>query len=346
MFRMEGLEPPLWPTVAQPPIEFSQPFLMALRNMQWEWPTFSLHKDPTVPTSSLSLTQHSMTSTNQPTPTPAPSASPHPNMPQNHVPSVNHRPRAPSAPTPGPSTSSAPMPGQGPSVFPQSNTFFGHEGSAQARCDSGMGEVVAPLLTYFSQGMDVLLRSIQTSQAMAQETIMKEIGTIHKQLGTSRLPGKKHGDSLAKSPKKVWHHFVATNPEGSPMMEDKQEHSAFVISHFLHSACFQPHSIARLASASIHFLCSTSRITSICGMPSVLYRKKKLKNMNKSFLDAWRSLWPTSELTVCAIRICDSTRMQLLYLLKIFLTKWWITPGMLQPKFQNVTMSMRPFTWL
>ena len=146
--------------------------------------------------------------------------------------------------------------------------------------------------------------------------------------------------------KKVQHHFVATNPEGSPTMEDKQEHSAFVISHFLHSACFQPHSIARLASASIHFLCSTSRITSICGMPSVLYCKKKLKNMNKSFLDAWRSLWPTSELTVCAIGICDSTRMQLLYLLKIFLTKWWITPGMLQPKFQNVTMSMRPFTWL
>lgn len=133
-----------------------------------------------------------MTSTNQPTPTPASSALPHPNMPQNHVPPVNHGPRAPSAPTPG----------QGPSVFPQSNTFFGHEGSAQARCDSGMGEVVAPLLTYFSQGMDVLLRSIQTSQAMAQETIIKEIGTIHKQLGTSRLPEKEYGDSLAKSPKK------------------------------------------------------------------------------------------------------------------------------------------------
>ena len=276
--------------MAQPPTEFSQSFLMALRNMQREWPTLSLHKAPTMPASFLSLTQHVTTGASQPTPTPASSASPHPNTPQNHVPPVNHGPSAPSAPTPGPSTSSAPTPGQGPSVFPQSNAFFGQDGSAQARCDSGIGQVVPPLLTYFSQGMDVLLRSVQTSQATAQETIMKEIGTIREQLGTSRPPGKEHGDSLAKSPKKVRRHFVATNPEGSPTTEDRQEHSSFVVSHFLHSACFQPHSIARLASASIRFLCSTSRITSICGMLSVLYRKRKLKNTNKSFLDAWRSL--------------------------------------------------------
>ncbi|KAI6143607.1 hypothetical protein BKA82DRAFT_9219, partial [Pisolithus tinctorius] len=37
--------------------------------------------------------------------------------------------------------------------------------------------------------MDVLLRSIQMSQATSHETVMKEIGTIHEQLGTYREPG-------------------------------------------------------------------------------------------------------------------------------------------------------------
>ena len=253
-FRMEGLEPPPWPAVTQPPIQFNRAFLTSLRNMK-DWPSFPLHT-PAMPTSFPPF-QHATTGASQPTPTLTPSASPHSNALPSLIPVVNHAstssaptpgpstssaptsgPSTSSVPTSGPSTSSVPTPEQGPSVSPQSDAFSGQEGSARQRCDSGITEMVAPLLTYFSQGMDVLLRSVQTSQVTAQEAIMKEIGTIREQLGTSRQPGEEPVDSLAKSPKKARRHFVATNPESSPTVKDKQEHSAFMVSFFLHSACF------------------------------------------------------------------------------------------------------------
>ena len=254
-FRMEGLEPPPWPAVTQPPIQFNRAFLTSLRNMK-DWPSFPLHT-PAMPTSFPPFTQHATTGASQPTPTLTPSASPHSNALPSLIPVVNHAstssaptpgpstssaptsgPSTSSVPTSGPSTSSVPTPEQGPSVSPQSDAFSGQEGSARQRCDSGITEMVAPLLTYFSQGMDVLIRSVQTSQVTAQEAIMKEIGTIREQLGTSRQPGEEPVDSLAKSPKKARRHFVATNPESSPTVKDKQEHSAFMVSFFLHSACF------------------------------------------------------------------------------------------------------------
>ena len=218
---------------------------MSLRNMK-DWPSFPLHT-PAMPTAFPPFTQHAMTSASQPTPTLSSSASPHSNMLPNPIPVMNHAstssaptpgPSTSSTPTSGPSTSSVPTPEQGPSISPQSDTFSRQEGSTRQRCDSGITEMVAPLLTYFSQGMDVLLRSIQTSHMTAQETIMKEIGTIHEQLGTSRQPGEEHIDSLAKSPKKARHHFIATNPESSPTVKDKQEHFTFMVSCFLHLACF------------------------------------------------------------------------------------------------------------
>ncbi|KAI6149313.1 hypothetical protein BKA82DRAFT_32351 [Pisolithus tinctorius] len=66
--------------------------------------------------------------------------------------------------------------------------------------DNALSKVVAPLLSYFSTGMDTLLDSIRKLQAMSHETVMKEISTIHEQLRTSNLalkdqPGLGEGES-------------------------------------------------------------------------------------------------------------------------------------------------------
>ena len=129
-FFMEGLEPPPWPNMTRPPMR--------------EWPTFPLHT-PAMPTPFPSFTQslsipsapHATTGASQPTPMLASSASPHSNVLPNRVPPMNH----------GPSTSSAPTSGRGPSISTQSNAFSSQEGSAELRCDSGISEMVAPLLT-------------------------------------------------------------------------------------------------------------------------------------------------------------------------------------------------------
>ncbi|KIN97372.1 hypothetical protein M404DRAFT_32351 [Pisolithus tinctorius Marx 270] len=81
-------------------------------------------------------------------------------------------------------TSSVPPPAQ-------SNMLPSNAPSVHDRPDdNALSEVVAPLLSYFSTGMDTLLDSIRKLQAMSHETVMKEISTIHEQLRTSNLASK------------------------------------------------------------------------------------------------------------------------------------------------------------
>lgn len=177
---------------------------------------------------------------------------------------------------PGPSTS-APAPVTDSRVsglsmssgLPQSDTFPSGGPSRRARPDDGstLTEVVAPLLSYFSSGMDVLLDSVQKSQARSHETIMKEIGTIREHARTSGLasmnqPGPGQGESGDSFPRPKRRkavkrrHFVAADPE-LPVIRDEQEHSVFL-------RCIRAHTLTLLKIKGYKYLrnakCSLSQM--------------------------------------------------------------------------------------
>ncbi|KAI5992677.1 hypothetical protein EDD15DRAFT_2367950 [Pisolithus albus] len=155
-------------------------------------------------------------------------------------------------------SSNVPGASLGPSAPVPDTTSINVQGSGPSPNDGcAVNEVVAPLLSYFSSGMDNMLNSIQKSQATSYETIMKEIGTIHEQLKISNpasknQPGFALGESsnshcrVRKQTAKR-HHFVAANPELQVTSQDEQEHSAFL-------RCIRVHTLALLKIRGYKYL--------------------------------------------------------------------------------------------
>ncbi|KAI6158838.1 hypothetical protein EDD17DRAFT_1763181 [Pisolithus thermaeus] len=166
-FHLQGLDLPPWPSMSEPPMPPPQ-FFTALKNMQ-AWPQFPVPNSTSLDTSSCLLPVASMPHTLSipaPIPRPAPQAAP------TSTPIIDPA-------SSGPRTSSDLPPDQsGPSL------------RAWPDDTSALSDVVAPLLSYFSSGMDMLLDSVQKSQSKSHETIMKEISTIREHLSTSNLASK------------------------------------------------------------------------------------------------------------------------------------------------------------
>ncbi|KAI6003347.1 hypothetical protein EDC04DRAFT_2908314 [Pisolithus marmoratus] len=250
-FHVQCLDLPPWPPVSQDPV-LSLQLITVVKNMQ-AWPRF-LVPSPATPHASLCLLL----------------VAPRPSTPLWTQPASTSCDIRASAPAPitdptdsGPDTSSDAPPAQ-PNVFPSN----GPSPQAQPGNGSTVNEMLPPLLSYFSSGMDILLNSIQKLQTMSHETVMKEIGIMREQLRTSNLASKNQqgagtresDDSfpwLRRKKASKQHHFVAANPELLVTSQDEQEHSTFL-------RCIHVHTLTLLKIQGYKYLqnaqCSPSQL--------------------------------------------------------------------------------------
>ncbi|KAI5997752.1 hypothetical protein EDC04DRAFT_2909497 [Pisolithus marmoratus] len=93
---------------------------------------------------------------------------------------------------------------------------------------SGSGDPLAPLLSYFSQGLDTLLRSIQASQMTSHDALMKEVNDLRQQLNVSETASAAQLSNVQSCKTRKQYKFIPSNPGSPPTRQDKQEHHAFM----------------------------------------------------------------------------------------------------------------------
>ncbi|KAI6037843.1 hypothetical protein EDC04DRAFT_2604503 [Pisolithus marmoratus] len=93
---------------------------------------------------------------------------------------------------------------------------------------SGSSDPLAPLLSYFSQGLDTLLHSIQASQMMSHDALMKEVNDLHQQLNVSETASAAQLSNVQLHKTCKQYKFIPSNPGSLPTRQDKQEHHAFM----------------------------------------------------------------------------------------------------------------------
>ncbi|KAI6008981.1 hypothetical protein EDC04DRAFT_2610789 [Pisolithus marmoratus] len=93
---------------------------------------------------------------------------------------------------------------------------------------SGSSDLLAPLLSYFSQGLDTLLHSIQASQMMSHNALMKEVNDLHQQLNMSKTASAAQLSNVQSCKTHKQYKFIPSNPGSPPTRQDKQEHHVFM----------------------------------------------------------------------------------------------------------------------
>ncbi|KAI6166723.1 hypothetical protein EDD17DRAFT_1184913 [Pisolithus thermaeus] len=131
--------------------------------------------------------------------------------------------------------------------------------SAQSNANpSGPGDVLAPMLSYISQGLDTLLHSIQASQTTNYHALMKEVNDLRQQLNTTNAASDAQPDAASGILRKIrtQYKFISSNPYSPPTKKEKREHYAFM-------NCIRVHTLTLLGIASYRHLrtvkCSLSQ---------------------------------------------------------------------------------------
>lgn len=121
---------------------------------------------------------------------------------------------------------------------------------------SGPGDGLAPLLSYISQGLDTLLHSVQASQMMNHDALMKEVNDLRQKLNTTNAASDAQPDVASSVPRKTRYKFISCNPNSLPTKQDKREHYMFM-------NCIRIHTLTLLGITSYRHLrtvkCSLSQ---------------------------------------------------------------------------------------